>query len=74
MSYFKVSADADNLPYIVWADNSGQAVRKVNEFAGANEKNGRSFYRAVPCEAPDAGDWVLGEPEDVEAERNKEEE
>ena len=74
MSYWKVTTAADGLPLYAWADNAQHAIRQVNVTVGENVKNGLTLYRAAETKAPDAGTWVIGEPDEIAATRNKEEE
>jgi hypothetical protein len=76
MIYFKVSLPGDSLPWYAMADNAVTAIRRVEAHAGPADLNGRTRYQAAAVDAIAIPKWmeVLGEPADLAAERQAEEE
>ena len=72
--YWKVtSLESGTLPYFVWADNGAHAIRMVEDFAGGLPPQKTKAVLIGRNQLPDQA-MVLGEPEELTAERNKEEE
>ena len=68
-----VAGEAQELPYFAWADNAQHALRIVEDFAGAFPPQRARMEEVSQRQLPDQA-MVLGEPEEMATERNREEE